>query len=187
MKQADETPQQQLSQSNQSFGDSILRIFGRSNGASSASPAVVAPVAEAANIPSGHTFLSMEERESEDKIDHTFKFHLVGDSGVGKSCLLLRFVDNTYRDSYISTIGLDFKTKTIAVDKKLIKLHIWDTAGQERFRTIPSGFSANPHGIILCYDVTDQSSFTNIKHWLEEIEACGLKICLSLSLALKQI
>ena len=66
------------------------------------------------------------------------KLLLIGDSGVGKSCLLLRFADDTYTESYISTIGVDFKIRTIELDGKTIKLQIWDTAGQERFRTITS-------------------------------------------------
>ena len=72
--------------------------------------------------------------------DYLFKLLLIGDSGVGKSCLLLRFADDTYTESYISTIGVDFKIRTIELDGKTIKLQIWDTAGQERFRTITSRF-----------------------------------------------
>jgi Ras-related protein Rab-1A len=102
--------------------------------------------------------------------DYLFKLLLIGDSGVGKSCLLLRFADHTYTDSYISTIGVDFKIRTIELDGKTIKLQIWDTAGQERFRTITSSYYRGAHGIIVVYDVTDQESFTNVKQWLNEIE-----------------
>merc|ERR1712244_182400 len=91
--------------------------------------------------------------------DHLFKLLLIGDSGVGKSCLLLRFADDTYTESYISTIELDGKT---------IKLQIWDTAGQERFRTITSSYYRGAHGIIVVYDVTDQESFNNVKQWLKK-------------------
>ncbi|KAJ7532819.1 hypothetical protein O6H91_13G021500 [Diphasiastrum complanatum] len=86
--------------------------------------------------------------------DYLFKLLLIGDSGVGKSCLLLRFADDTYLESYISTIGVDF----------------WDTAGQERFRTITSSYYRGAHGIIVVYDVTDQDSFNNVKQWLNEID-----------------
>ncbi|KAB5564683.1 hypothetical protein DKX38_004737 [Salix brachista] len=102
--------------------------------------------------------------------DYLFKLLLIGDSGVGKSCLLLRFADDSYVDSYISTIGVDFKIRTVEQDGKTIKLQIWDTAGQERFRTITSSYYRGAHGIIIVYDVTDQESFDNVKQWLNEID-----------------
>ena len=101
--------------------------------------------------------------------DYLFKVLLIGDSGVGKSSLLLRFADDTFSDSYISTIGVDFKIKTLTLDNKIVKLQIWDTAGQERFRTITSSYYRGAHGIIVVYDVTDRESFDNVKHWLLEI------------------
>eukprot|EP00026_Physarum_polycephalum_P017277 Phypoly_transcript_18448.p1 GENE.Phypoly_transcript_18448~~Phypoly_transcript_18448.p1 ORF type:complete len:240 (-),score=38.18 Phypoly_transcript_18448:45-665(-) len=102
--------------------------------------------------------------------DYLFKLLLIGDSGVGKSCLLLRFADDTYTESYISTIGVDFKIRTITLEQKVIKLQIWDTAGQERFRTITSSYYRGAHGIIVVYDVTDQVSFNNVKQWMQEIQ-----------------
>jgi Ras-related protein Rab-1A len=102
--------------------------------------------------------------------DYLFKLLLIGDSGVGKSCLLLRFADDTYTESYISTIGVDFKIRTIELDGKTVKLQIWDTAGQERFRTITSSYYRGAHGIIVVYDVTDGESFSNVKQWLGEID-----------------
>jgi len=102
--------------------------------------------------------------------DYLFKLLLIGDSGVGKSCLLLRFADDTYTESYISTIGVDFKIRTIDLEGKTVKLQIWDTAGQERFRTITSSYYRGAHGIIVVYDVTDPDTFTNVKQWLQEID-----------------
>lgn len=102
--------------------------------------------------------------------DHLFKILLIGDSGVGKSCLLLRFVDDAYTESYISTIGVDFKIRTLTIEGKTVKMQIWDTAGQERFRTITSSYYRGAHGIAVVYDVTDMESFNNVKQWLSEIE-----------------
>ncbi|TPX33314.1 hypothetical protein SmJEL517_g03710 [Synchytrium microbalum] len=102
--------------------------------------------------------------------DYLFKLLLIGDSGVGKSCLLLRFADDTYTESYISTIGVDFKIRTIELEGKTVKLQIWDTAGQERFRTITSSYYRGAHGIIVVYDVTDQDTYSNVKQWLQEID-----------------
>merc|ERR1711988_848867 len=102
--------------------------------------------------------------------DYLFILVLIGDSGVGKSCLLLRFADDTYTESHISTIGVDFKIRTIQLDGKTIKLQIWDTAGQERFRTIASSYYRGAHGIIVVYDTTDSETFEHVKTWLHEIE-----------------
>ena len=102
--------------------------------------------------------------------EYLFKLLLIGDSGVGKSCLLLRFADDTYTESYISTIGVDFKIRTIELEGKVVKLQIWDTAGQERFRTITSSYYRGAHGIIVVYDVTDNDTFNNVKQWLQEID-----------------
>ena len=102
--------------------------------------------------------------------DYLFKLLLIGDTEVGKSCLMLRFTDDTYTESYISTVGVDFEIRTIELDGKTIKLQIWDTAGQERFRTITSSYYRGAHGIIVVYDVTDQESFYNVQQWLQEID-----------------
>jgi len=96
--------------------------------------------------------------------DYLFKLVLIGDSGVGKSCLLLRFADDNFTDSYISTIGVDFRFRTITIDKKTVKLQIWDTAGQERFRTITSAYYRGADGIIMVYDVTSSESFIMLKN-----------------------
>ncbi|XP_002735152.1 ras-related protein Rab-35-like [Saccoglossus kowalevskii] len=102
--------------------------------------------------------------------DHLFKLLIIGDSGVGKSSLLLRFADNTFAGTYITTIGVDFKIRTIDVNGEKVKLQIWDTAGQERFRTITSTYYRGTHGVIVVYDVTAADSFVNVKRWLHEID-----------------
>jgi len=102
--------------------------------------------------------------------DHLFKLLIIGDSGVGKSSLLVRFADNMFSGNYITTIGVDFKIRTIEVNGDRVKLQIWDTAGQERFRTITSTYYRGTHGVIVVYDVTSGDSFANVKRWLHEIE-----------------
>mmetsp|Transcript_13412 Transcript_13412/g.22285 ORF Transcript_13412/g.22285 Transcript_13412/m.22285 type:complete len:217 (-) Transcript_13412:406-1056(-) len=101
--------------------------------------------------------------------DYLFKLVLIGDSGVGKSCLLLRFADDAFTESYISTIGVDFRFRTVKVNNKTVKLQIWDTAGQERFRTITSAYYRGADGIIMVYDVTSTDSFDHVNDWLKEV------------------
>jgi Ras-related protein Rab-1A len=101
--------------------------------------------------------------------DALFKLVLIGDSAVGKSSLLLRFADDSFTDSYISTIGVDFRFRTLKLGDKLVKLQIWDTAGQERFRTITSAYYRGADGIITVYDVSNQESFEHVQDWLQEV------------------
>ena len=102
--------------------------------------------------------------------DYLFKMLIIGDSGVGKSSLMNRFSDNIFSESYINTIGVDFKIRTIEVNGKMIKLQIWDTAGQERFRTIVSSYYRGAHGIMIVFDITDKDSFNNVNMWYNEIQ-----------------
>ncbi len=99
-----------------------------------------------------------------------FKLLLLGDSGVGKSALLTRYVNDAYTTSFMSTIGIDFKVKTIELDGKKIKLQIWDTAGQERFRKITTNYYRGAQGIIFVFDLTDLKSFNNISFWINEVK-----------------
>ncbi|XP_029017459.1 ras-related protein Rab-35b isoform X2 [Betta splendens] len=109
--------------------------------------------------------------------DYLFKLLIIGDSGVGKSSLLLRFADNTFSGSYITTIGVDFKIRTVEINGEKVKLQIWDTAGQERFRTITSTYYRGTHGVIVVYDVTSAESFVNVKRWLHEINQNCDDVC----------
>lgn len=102
--------------------------------------------------------------------DHLFKLLLIGDSGVGKTCVLFRFSEDAFNSTFISTIGIDFKIRTIELDGKKIKLQIWDTAGQERFRTITTAYYRGAMGIMLVYDITSEKSFDNIRNWIRNIE-----------------
>jgi len=107
--------------------------------------------------------------------DYLFKLLLIGDSAVGKSSLLLRFTEDTFNPSFISTIGIDFKVKTVDIDGKRVKLQVWDTAGQERFRTITTAYYRTAQGIILTYDVTNGESFGNLKMWAKAIDQHAAK------------
>ncbi|KAK3563057.1 hypothetical protein QTP86_015868 [Hemibagrus guttatus] len=102
--------------------------------------------------------------------DLLFKLLLIGDSGVGKTCVLFRFSDDAFNTTFISTIGIDFKIKTVELNGKRIKLQIWDTAGQERFHTITTSYYRGAMGILLVYDITNAKSFENISKWLRNIE-----------------
>ncbi|CAK8691301.1 ras-related protein Rab-10-like [Clavelina lepadiformis] len=102
--------------------------------------------------------------------DLLFKLLLIGDSGVGKTCVLFRFSDDAFNTTFISTIGIDFKIKTVELNGKKIKLQIWDTAGQERFHTITTSYYRGANGIMLVYDITNTKSFDNISKWLRNIE-----------------
>ena len=90
--------------------------------------------------------------------------------GVGKSCLLLRYSDDSFTSSFITTIGIDFKIKSILIDESKVKLQIWDTAGQERFRTITTAYYRGAMGILLVYDVSDEASFANVRNWMRQID-----------------
>ena len=103
-------------------------------------------------------------------VDFAFKVLLLGDSSVGKTCFLKRYTDDTFQDAYLSTIGFDFKFKSITLNNgKEVRVQLWDTAGQERFRTIAKSYYKGAHGIILMYDVTNRKTYDNIKKWLNQI------------------
>ncbi|XP_048645315.1 ras-related protein Rab-26 isoform X3 [Marmota marmota marmota] len=106
-----------------------------------------------------------------DFYDVAFKVMLVGDSGVGKTCLLVRFKDGAFlAGTFISTVGIDFRNKVLDVDGVKVKLQIWDTAGQERFRSVTHAYYRDAHALLLLYDVTNKASFDNIQAWLTEIQ-----------------
>ena len=102
--------------------------------------------------------------------DIVYKVLLLGDSTVGKTCFLLRYCDKTFQDAHLSTIGLDYRVKTMTLkNNKNIKLQIWDTAGQDRFRAITKNYYKGANGIILIYDVTNLQTYENVKNWITQI------------------
>lgn len=105
----------------------------------------------------------------DENYEKLFKVLIIGDSGVGKSSIMLRYCDDSYEQSYMSTIGVDFKIKSFKINDKVYKIQIWDTAGQERFHTITTSYYRGASGIILVYDITDRTTFTKLSDWIEEI------------------
>ncbi|XP_006045257.1 ras-related protein Rab-37 isoform X1 [Bubalus kerabau] len=102
--------------------------------------------------------------------DLTGKVMLLGDSGVGKTCFLIRFRDGAFLSgTFIATVGIDFRNKVVTVDGVRVKLQIWDTAGQERFRSVTHAYYRDAQALLLLYDITNKSSFDNIRAWLTEI------------------
>ena len=102
--------------------------------------------------------------------DFIFKVLLLGNSDVGKSSILLRYVDSVWNETFVPTIGVDFKVKTVEIGDKKVKMQIWDTAGQERFRNVISTYFRGGNGLLLIYDITNKDSFKNLESWLIEIE-----------------
>ncbi|KAJ3150824.1 hypothetical protein HDU89_002821 [Geranomyces variabilis] len=128
-----------------------------------------APTAAAAASP---TPTSATAATAAAEITATFKLLLIGDSGTGKSSLLLRFTDDTWLqpDEVSATIGVDFKVKVVDVEDKRYKLTIWDTAGQERFRTLTSSYYRGAQGVILVYDVSNRQTFEHLQLWFTELD-----------------
>lgn len=111
----------------------------------------------------------------EDEVLTTLKILIIGESGVGKSSLLLRFADDNFTADQSPTIGVDFKTKRLTTEGNTVKLAIWDTAGQERFRTLTPSYYRDAQGAILVYDVANKSTFTKLETWLNELDTYSTK------------
>jgi small GTP-binding protein len=106
-----------------------------------------------------------------EKYDYNAKILLIGESSVGKTGIMLRFVNDRFSNSFITTIGIDFNCKTIVSNGSKIKLQLWDTAGQERFRAITTSYYKGSNAVIIVYDVTNRDSFDRIKYWIESVYA----------------
>ena len=102
--------------------------------------------------------------------DHLFRYIIVGDMAVGKSCILLQFTDNKFRHQHELTIGVEFGAKTITLNNKTINIQIWDTAGQEAFQAITRTYYKGAVGALLVYDITRKDTFTHVTKWLEEVK-----------------
>ena len=117
----------------------------------------------------------MENKE----YDLLFKLILIGDSCVGKSNILLKYLKNQFNENSKTTIGVEFGTKNIIINNKRIKIQIWDTAGQERYRSITSAYYKGAKGALIVYDITRKNTFDNIDKWITDLKLNGDKnICI---------
>ncbi|KAG7274773.1 hypothetical protein CRUP_015760 [Coryphaenoides rupestris] len=112
-------------------------------------------------------------QEHLDSFDFLFKIILVGDSDVGKTCVVQSFKTGVFAENQQNTIGVDFTVRTLDIDGKKIKMQVWDTAGQERFRTITQSYYRSAHGAMVAYDITRRPTFESVPHWIHEIRHYG--------------
>lgn len=111
--------------------------------------------------------------EHDDSFDFLFKIILIGDSNVGKTCVVQNFKSGIFSEKQQNTIGVDFTVRTVDIEGKKVKMQVWDTAGQERFRTITQSYYRSAHGAIIAYDITRRPTFDSVTHWIKEVELYG--------------
>ncbi|XP_034382700.1 ras-related protein Rab-19-like [Cyclopterus lumpus] len=111
--------------------------------------------------------------DHDDTFDFLFKIILVGDSNVGKTCLVQNFKSGIFSERQQNTIGVDFTVRTVDIEGKRVKMQVWDTAGQERFRTITQSYYRSAHGAIIAYDITRRPTFDSVANWIKEVETYG--------------
>ncbi|XP_034240089.1 ras-related protein Rab-3 isoform X1 [Thrips palmi] len=107
---------------------------------------------------------------ADQNFDYMFKLLIIGNSSVGKTSFLFRYADDSFTSAFVSTVGIDFKVKTVFRHDKRVKLQIWDTAGQERYRTITTAYYRGAMGFILMYDITNEESFNSVQDWVTQIK-----------------
>ena len=108
------------------------------------------------------------EKITDENINHNYMFRicLIGTQSVGKTSLLLTFTDNSFKEKYSPTVGVDFRVVTLKYKDIITKIHIWDTAGQERFKSIATNYYRSSNGFIYVYDISDRESFNNLEGWI---------------------
>uniref|UniRef100_A0A3Q0SE42 Ras-related protein Rab-19 n=1 Tax=Amphilophus citrinellus TaxID=61819 RepID=A0A3Q0SE42_AMPCI len=111
--------------------------------------------------------------EHDDTFDFLFKLILIGDSNVGKTCVVQNFKSGIFSEKQQNTIGVDFTVRTLDIEGRKVKMQVWDTAGQERFRTITQSYYRSAHGAMITYDITRRATFDSVKHWIKEVELYG--------------
>ncbi|XP_012138893.1 RAS oncogene family member Rab3 isoform X1 [Megachile rotundata] len=112
----------------------------------------------------------MQKEAADQNFDYMFKLLIIGNSSVGKTSFLFRYADDSFTSAFVSTVGIDFKVKTVFRHDKRVKLQIWDTAGQERYRTITTAYYRGAMGFILMYDITNEESFNSVQDWVTQIK-----------------
>ena len=104
------------------------------------------------------------------KFDKTCQLLIIGDSSVGKTSIISRYANGTFKEEYLATVGLDYYTKDEMINNKTIQIKLWDTAGQERFKALTQNYFRNAEGVLLAFDVTNEESFNNLKEWISSIK-----------------
>ncbi|ETE69393.1 Ras-related protein Rab-3D [Ophiophagus hannah] len=112
----------------------------------------------------------MPKDAADQNFDYMFKLLIIGNSSVGKTSFLFRYADDSFTSDFVSTVGIDFKVKTVYRNEKRVKLQIWDTAGQERYRTITTAYYRGAMGFLLMYDISNQESFNAVQDWATQIK-----------------
>ncbi|KAM6202236.1 ras-related protein Rab-19 [Rhynchocyon petersi] len=116
---------------------------------------------------------SSAARAAEENFDYLFKIILIGDSNVGKTCVVQHFQSGIYTEAQQNTIGVDFTVRSLEIEGKKVKMQVWDTAGQERFRTITQSYYRSAHAAVIAYDLTRRATFESVPHWIHEVEKYG--------------
>ncbi|KAM7533318.1 hypothetical protein Aperf_G00000120099 [Anoplocephala perfoliata] len=114
--------------------------------------------------------MSSAKDAGDQNFDYMFKILIIGNSSVGKTSFLVRYAEDSFTSAFVSTVGIDFKVKTVFRQDKRVKLQIWDTAGQERYRTITTAYYRGALGFILMYDITNEDSFNAVRDWVTQIK-----------------
>ncbi|XP_043093404.1 ras-related protein Rab-19-like [Puntigrus tetrazona] len=114
-----------------------------------------------------------EDPQDPDSFDFLFKIILIGDSNVGKTCLVQSFKSGLFSEAQQNTIGVDFTAATLSIDGRRVKMQVWDTAGQERFRTITQSYYRSAHGALITYDISRRDSFDSVRRWTHELRRFG--------------
>ena len=100
---------------------------------------------------------------------NSYKVLLLGNSYVGKTCILIRYSEDSFKENYDVTIGLNYRIKTMTIENNPVKMQIWDTSGEEKFKAIAKNFYRGAHGVLLVYDICEKNSFLDVKSWIEQI------------------